>query len=166
MATTTPGAIRDVLISLVVAATPDAHTQERFRAYDEDASGADDFRAWADANPTACLRRFSIMFRHDVEIPDVCDAVTGERVRQTFDLEIAWPNKSNRYRDAKGMADVIAADMRKLRGTVGYAGFPLTYPAHGSLCTVLSESRDLVSRGRAATIGSLELTIEYWRVLL
>ncbi len=165
MATTTPGTIRDVLIALVAAATPDAHTQDRFRAYDEDASKADDFASWAEQNPTACLRRFSIMFDHAVTIPDVCDGVTGERVRQTFRFEIAWPN-TNRNGTRKGMADIIAGDMRKVRGTIGYAGFPLTYAAHGSLCTVLSESADLVTRGRAVTIGSLELTVEYWRVLL
>lgn len=164
MATTTPGAIRDVLIALVAAATPDRYA-ERFRAHVEDATHADDFAAWAEANAAACLRRFSIMFRHDVTIPDVCDGVTGERVRQTFDFQIAWP-VANRYYDLKGLADTIAMDMRKVRGTIGYAGFPLTYAAHGSLCTVLSESPDLVQRGKAVTIGSLELTVEYWRVLL
>ena len=165
MATTTPGAIRDVLIALVAAATPDAYA-ERFIAHREDATTGDDFRAWAEANPAGCLRRFSIMFDHDVTIPDVCDGVTGERVRQTFRFEIAWPLRSNRYSNAKGLADTIAMDLRKARGTIGYAGFPLTYAQHGSLCTVLSESSDVVERGKSVAIGSFELTVEYWRVLL
>ena len=164
MATTTPGAIRDVLIALIAAATPDAYA-ERFRAYDEDETKADSFVAWAEANPASALRRFSIMFEHDVTIPDVCDGVTGERVRQTFRFEIAWPN-TNRNGSRKGMADTIAMDMRKARGTIGYAGFPLTYAQHGSLCTVLSETPDSVQRLGAVTIGSFDLTVEYWRVLL
>lgn len=164
MAITTPGAIRDVLVALIAAATPDAYA-ERFRAFDEDALKADDFATWAEANPAAALRRFTVTFDHDVSIPDVCDAVTGERVRQTFRVEMAWPNKSNRYGSRNGMADTIAMDMRKIRGTVGYAGFPLTYAQHGSLCTVLSETPDLIQRGRAVTIGTIALTVEYWRTL-
>lgn len=163
MATTTPGAIRTVLASLVTAALPDLATDVRFLAHREDSGKT--LRDWADDNVAACLRRFSIRFRHDVTIPDVCDGVQ-ERVRQTFDLVVAYPTTSNRYTNALGLDDVIAADLRKLRGTVGYAGFPLTYAAHASLCTVLSESSDLVDIGPVTTFASLELTIEYWRVLL
>lgn len=163
MALTTPDAIANVLIALVAAATPDAHTQDRFLAHRED--GGQDFREWAVANVPACLRRFSIRSRLDGTIPDVCDGVQ-ERVRMTFDVVIAYPSKSNRYGSALGLDAIIAGDLRKVRGTIGYAGFPLTYAQHADLCTVLSDSPDLVERGPAVTFATLELTVEFWRSLL
>lgn len=163
MSTTTPDAIITVLTALVVAATPDLHVADRFKAHRFD--NGITLEEWATSDVADCLRRFSIRSRLDTTVPDVCDG-TQERVRQTFDVAVAYPTKTNRYVNAIGLDKIIAADLRKLRGTVGYAGFPLIYADHANLCTVLSESSDLVVRGDVVTFATLELTIEFWRTLL
>lgn len=163
MSIQTPGAIVDVLIDLTAAATPDLSTADAFRPHREDATGAD-IRAFAESKPLACLRLFSIRARLESTIPDVCDG-NQERVRDTIDVVIAYPN-TNRYVNLLGLDKIIAADLRKIRGTIGYAGFPLTYAQHGSLCTVLGDSADVVERGPVVTFATLALTVEYWRTLL
>lgn len=53
---TTAAAIRDAMIAIVEALTPATHAGDRFHAHRE----LMPIREWAEANPGACLRRFSI----------------------------------------------------------------------------------------------------------
>lgn len=160
MAITTPGAIRDVLVGLVKALTPDLHSRERYILWNEGV----DIRAWARAKAAACLRRFSIRFRGDTSVPLACDG-NNELVRQFFDVVVSYPITGRFGGTAYGIDDFITSDLHQIRGVVGYAGFPHAYPQHAELCLILSPSSDHIEFENAVAFGVIELEIEYWRAL-
>ena len=131
---TTPGAIRDAMIALVAAIDPATHGHQPFRAHREQM----DFREWAEANPSSCLRRFSIMFTGDREAPLVTNGLV-EEVSETVDVLVAYPNDSRHgVKPGTSVADVATSDIRQIHHALHVANSPA-----GATVLRLADSRDI-----------------------
>lgn len=110
---TTLTAIIDEQIALIQALTPASLASDRFRvALDEM-----DLEDWADAEPQAAFRRFTIEDVTSYEVPEVSAAdVTFEPC--DVELTIAYPND---YRYGKANRRARASVMREDRSQIDYA---------------------------------------------
>lgn len=154
MATTTPAAIRDVIIARIEGLTPPTFGANLYIPHREDRL---DLRAWAAANPSACLRRFAVETRGDTAEVEVT-MVTQEQVRETFEIVIAYPD-SNRFGSRQGLHDAIASDLRHIDYYAGTTGFSVTPTSNA---TIISKqySRE---RDGAVFFGVIPLEVVYWR---
>jgi hypothetical protein len=151
--------IRPLIIARVEAATPTVEAavglppvgRRRF-------AGPQDFRSWAAANPTACLRRF------DVETPGDTDevavsSVTHEQVTESASIVVSYP-RDNRYGGRNGLLDTIAADMTVLDDAAGTRGFSVNPIA----ATIIASDHEREEPDDAAvTFAVIPLRITYWR---
>lgn len=118
MATTTLQLVRDDRRTLIEALSPTTDSAVKFREYKRSV----DFRDWAIANETACIRRFSLRVTGDYTPPLVSDMVT-EEVIQEFSLVIAYQRNSRYGRDkTNDLYDVIREDHVLIRDTIGVLG--------------------------------------------
>jgi hypothetical protein len=119
MATTTESALRTLTASLVAAVVPTRMTDKRFieSTYDQE------FTDWCEANPDACLRRYSVRDTLQYQPPQVTNTDVELRV-VTLEVMVGYPN-TFRYNTAKGRAqdDVISSDMHKLEQAIGLNGY-------------------------------------------
>jgi hypothetical protein len=83
----TAAAIRNRMVTTVLALAPTTHSQIRYR-FPADDDG--DFRAWAEATPAAALRRFVVQEIGPIRPPVVSDTVR-EWVDEQFELVVAYP---------------------------------------------------------------------------
>ena len=150
--------IRPLIIARVEAATPTVEAAVGFRPWVDDAAGPQDFRSWAAANPTACLRRF------DVETPGDTDevavsSVTHEQVTESASIVVSYP-RDNRYGGRNGLLDTIAADMTVLDDAAGTRGFSVRPIA----ATIIASDHEREEPDDAAvTFAVIPLRITYWR---
>jgi len=108
MSVATPGAIRDAIIARVASLVPPMHSSVRYVAHREEI----DFRRWADANPGAALRRYTVETIGDTTDPVVSSTLL-ERVTESMELVVAYPNDA-RHRNRLGLHDAISSDLRYL----------------------------------------------------
>lgn len=154
MATTTPAAIRDVITARIEGLTPPTFGANLYRPHRHDRM---DLRAWAAANPAACLRVFAVETRGDTAEVEVT-MVTQEQVRETFEIVIAYP-ESNRFGTLQGLHDVIASDLRHLDYYAGTTGFSVTPTSNA---TIISKQYSREQDG-AVFFGVIPLEVVYWR---
>lgn len=160
MATTTAAAIRDKMLDTVDALVPRVLSSDRFKRHREEGG---DFRAWAVANPTAALRRVSIMDTGLVEPPLVTNT-DYEHVRRVFEVVVAYPRKSARYgRDAaRDLHDALELDGDQLDAAIGTTGYQTLDQATSGAATVIT-----TDRGREDLPGvvflTIRLSVQYYR---
>lgn len=114
---TTPGAIRDRMSVLVTGITPTVHAGQKFLAHRHQ----EPLRDWAEANPTSCLRRFTVRSEGDTSQAAVTDHVV-ERVEETILVEVAYPTDwRHGGTQLLGLDDVINADAVRIEAAIGVA---------------------------------------------
>jgi hypothetical protein len=130
VATTTPEAIRDRMITVIEALTPASDTGVRFRRYRNE--GGADFKAWADANPNAARRRFQVRTTGRTQVPATSNTDVEEHQIEVI-ITLAFP-KTGRDGPAQALDrdDTLDADqfqIDKACGMLGRANFtPSSYP--------------------------------------
>ncbi len=119
MGRTTAATQRDLMVTAIKALIPSHLSATRYQHHDQRA----DFRSWADANPGAAFRKFSIRDVGQVGLPEVHDAV---QVWHETEVEFvcAYPND---YRYGVQMRldqdDVLWEDLNQVDDAIGIAGF-------------------------------------------
>lgn len=156
---TSSAAIRDVLTSTIAALTP-----ARGGKYVAHPMRSNDFRSWAEQNPTSSFRRFSVREVGPLLGPEVtnCDE---EWVTTTFDVVVAYPLD---FRAGPQMAldrdDAMEADSLQIERAVGLVGFAALEAA--AFCTVMAAPDREREQGQACAFTILRLPIGYWRETL
>lgn len=160
MATSTPAAIRDRAYTVVEALTPSTDTRTTYKRYRNE-DGAD-FRAWAEVNPTACLRRFQIRTTGATETPPVSN-FDHEEHRVTLQILVAYP-QTGRYGADQAMDrdDVIDLDAFQIDKALGMQGGANFTPATADACWISGSPRE-IERGDGVDFLVLELVYIYQR---
>jgi hypothetical protein len=118
--TTTSAAIRNRMLTVIEAITPATDSSVAFRRHREEIN----FRDWADATPTGCLRRFAVRDLGDAR-PALVSNTDVELVRAIFEVVIAYP-LSYRFGtgiNLLGVEDVIDQDRHRVEHAVGMRGY-------------------------------------------
>lgn len=156
--TTTSAAIRDRMLTVVEAVVPASHSGQRFARHREEM----DFRAWADANPAACLRRFSVRDLGDAR-PALVSNTDVELVRAIFEVVIAYPLnfRFGTGTAALGLEDVVDQDRHRIEHAVGMRGYANFTAATGAEAAwVEGETARETSKVRFLVIAQ---TMEFYR---
>lgn len=118
-ATTAP-ALRDYIIALVTALTPDVLSGDRFIAFRNEGNG--DFVVAMEAAPAGALRRVQVRYSGDDDPPIVTNT-DHERQLVTFQIMVAYPHTGRYGADmALDRDDVMRSDQHQLEETVGLYG--------------------------------------------
>ena len=116
----TQAAIRDRVRTLIEAITPTSLSGDKFRSSRNEAGA--DFMAWAEAHPTAALRRFQARFDGSEDPPEVSNTDTDLR-HATLVVLIAYPHTARYGADqAMDRDDVIQQDFKKIEQAIGIYG--------------------------------------------
>jgi hypothetical protein len=119
MATTTPAEIRDRAIAVIAALTPQTDPHLTFRPYRNE--GGADFRAFCEANPSACTRRFQARTVGGSVVPLVSNMDTEEH-EATLEVTIAY-QQAHRWGDsALERDDVADQDVFEIDQAIGMLG--------------------------------------------
>lgn len=117
---TTDGAIRDRIVTVIEGLTPTVLAGEIFRAYRNEGDG--DFEAWAEEFPNAARRRFQVRVVGDDQPAEVTN-LDVELRSATIVLTVAYPQTG---RDGKDQAlerdDTVAADAQQIEDAIGPRG--------------------------------------------
>lgn len=162
MTTTTPGAIRDVIIARIAGLSPSSPTSPRYIAHRDEQSN---LITWASKNPTACLRRFDVERvggpRGVVVTPGAnSEAVSGLEMR----IVVSYP-ASQRFVNGRGLDDVVDADMTLIlgssgAGTIGFSVLPT------SNATIVDDGWDFDRSVPGVVLAISPLRIEnFWRAI-
>lgn len=129
---TTPKSIRDRIIALIEALTPDAATGDRFHAFRNDRDGA--FQKWALANAAGCRRRFEVRRIDDIGGAAVSNS-DYEELMCTFRVQISYPqtNRDGEF-GALGRDDTIDQDVFKIDKAIGMNGRANFAPPYPDAC--------------------------------
>lgn len=119
MPTTTYAAIRDEQARLIETITPTSASQVKFQREE----GRMDFRQWAQANPNACFRRFSIMGSNRFEGPLVSNTDIETQRTDTI-ITIAYPKQYAKYgaENIRDLQDMVEEDIVSIDDTIGHRG--------------------------------------------
>lgn len=157
MATTTPAAIRDRAITVIEALTPGSLSNDKFRRYRNEGDG--DFRAWAEANPSGCLRRFQVRTTGATETPPVSN-FDHEEHQVTLGVTVAYPQTARFGADqALDRDDVIDQDAFQIDKAIGMQGGANFTPATSADACWISGSPAEIERGE--TVDFLVLVFVY-----
>lgn len=120
MSTATEERIRDRIITVIAALTPEKLAADRFIAYRNE--GAGDFTDWAEANPAAAFRRFSVRDTGNFDTPRVSNLDVEAREVE-LQIVVAYP-QSHRAGIANALDrdDLMLSDALKIERAVGMAG--------------------------------------------
>jgi hypothetical protein len=161
--TTTAAEIRDRMIAVITALTPSAMTLPRFQLYQHE--GAGDFLEWAQLQPAAALRRFSVRTVGEASEPLVSNTDV-ELVRQMFEVVVAYPQTS-RYGGqlALDRDDVAEADRLQIRNAIGLNGganFIAPYPP----AAFIEAMQSVAMVGAGVDFHIIRQVMEFWRAPL
>lgn len=159
MATTTPGAIRDVIIARIEALTPPTYSQNQYVPHRDDKLS---LRRWALANPAASLRRFNVETPGETSPMEVTTA-TLEQVREEFEIVIAYAN-TNRFNGRQGLIDAISTDLRFIDYYAGTTGFSVTPTSNATI--ISKQYRREGDDADPVWFGVIPLEVVYWRAAL
>lgn len=155
---TTPGAIRDRMVTLIKSITPSIHAGQKFQHHRAENTFRDDM----EAHPASCLRKFSVRNLGDTTQA----AVTSnqlERVEQTMLVEVAY---STDWRHGGtqllGLDDVISSDEVQLEAAIGVAASDSTLKNLASILRSQNVERELSG---PCVFLTLRYQVEYARSL-
>ncbi len=154
---TTAAAIRDAMIALVEDITPATHAADKFHAHLEQA----DFRDWAQSNPGAALRRFSIRSLGQFEAALVSDTRV-EETGDTFEIVVAYaPNGRHGTKFLTDLDDAIESDQVKIHAVIGPPGYAsFTAPA-----TVMHSESFAREDGTGVTFSVVRYSVRWYRAV-
>jgi hypothetical protein len=122
--TTTPGALRDYIVSLIASITPTINSKDRFIAHHNERDG--DFLEAITARPVSSFRRFQVRDDGKRRPPEVTNTEIQIKL-VTFLIYVAYPQTSRTGKDnALDRDDAMDADatlIEKVIGLSGYANF-------------------------------------------
>ncbi len=165
MAVTTATAIRDRISTVIKALTPTVMSSDTFLEYRNERDA--NFVAWAEANPTAALRRFQVIDTGD-DFPAKGTNTTEEYRFIRWRVTIAYP-QTHRYGDQAGLDrdDVRMADQHQVETAIGARGganFTASNP-HADW-TNDPEATTKVERGpNGIDFLVIEQTMGFWRTM-
>lgn len=162
MATTTAAAIRDRIVTVIEGLVPSSLSSSRFLEHRNERDG--DFEPWAEAHPTAALRRFRVWDTGAWEPPLVSSVDVEERT-VTFSLLVAYPH-SHRYGSANATdrLRVMDEDRQAIYKAIGPVGMANFSPPHPSACPIDVLPEDHIE-GRAVDFVSFRCGFLYYRAL-
>ena len=156
--TATLSTIRDRIYTLIEGVTPTTLSADKLDRYRNE--GGADFRAWAETNPTACLRRFQV--RDD----GVDDGVETSDVQidlrhVTIQIIVAYP-QTGRYGEDQAMArdKTIDQDYNAINYLVGIYGRGNFSSTHD--CTPLGAPKD-IERGDGVDFLVMNARYSFYR---
>lgn len=119
VSTGTYAQIRDEQARLIEALTPTSAAAVTFKREE----GRVDFRQWAQANPSACFRRFSIIGSMRDEGPLVSNT-DFETYRTDTIVTVAYPKQMGKYGadNIRDLQDLIEEDRFLIDDTIGHRG--------------------------------------------
>lgn len=166
MATTTPAAIRNAAAGLIDSITPAIHAGKGFVRYRQQKPG---LRAWAEAHPGECLRRFSVSFLRDVQPPAVNDTLVQE-VSDTLEIVVAYPNDARHNTangtDMDGLEDVILDDLKRIEARVGPPGYATFAGLVAPACVIKDQPETTEGTpDDPVWFGVLRYRVDYFRSL-
>lgn len=163
MATTTAMTIRNTIAGLIEDISPSIHRQQKLRRHTEQLA----LRPWAEANPAACLRVFSVRFEGSTEPPAVNDTLVQE-VRDTIEIVVAYPldwrHGGGQTGQLLALDDVIADDARLIERTVGPPGYATLAGLVAPAC-VMWEQANARDSGEFVAFSVLRYRCDYFRSL-
>lgn len=117
---TTPGAIRDRMLTVIEALTPTSATNVPFLRHVSETNG--NYIEWAETNPAAAFRRVDVRYSGAEEAPETSSGVEEEHQR-TFTVTIAYPLDTRYGADLSlDRDDIIAEDQFKIEKAIGMLG--------------------------------------------
>lgn len=157
MATTTFEAIRANQKTLIEALVPSILAETGFRAHTVQAP----FRTWADANPTACFRRFQIRNELDYGEPEVSNTDVIYEV-MSAEVVVSYPATLAKYgaEGERDLDDLIDSDWRAIDAAISDIGGQPDFLAGQSQCSRQSVSKE---EGGPAVFLSLSYRIGFYR---
>ncbi len=117
---TTASAIRDRVITLLEALTPNSLSHDKFRKYRNE--GKADFESWVATSPQGGFRRFQVRDTGQDYVTEVSNTDQDER-RLTLEIRIAYPQTARTGRDqALDRDDVADEDFHQIDYKIGIYG--------------------------------------------
>lgn len=151
---TTPGAIRDAMLALVVAITPATHAGQKFVAYREQLPG---HRTWSNANPASCLRRVSVDNDGSQAPPTVVSSDTIE-TSETFTVTVSYPIDSRHgVKPITSVKDLIESDRNQIQHALHVANSPA-----GATVIALGDEIEW-TEGDPVAFGVIRYRVDYYR---
>ena len=145
------------MIVLVQALTPTTLSSDRFLAHRE----GGDLRTWAEAHPTACLRRFSIRNLGDCA-PAVVSDTRVEETSDTFEVVIAYaPNGRHGPNFLTEVDKAIESDQTQVHKTIGPPG----YASLTATATVMHQDGFSREDGNGVTFSVIRYAVAWYRSL-
>jgi hypothetical protein len=156
--TTTLEAIRDKAITLIQALTPLKAAHIPFRRHVAEG----DFVAWAEANPSACCRRFQIL-RTGAGEPAMVSNTDLEDRRERLLLVIAYPKTYGLYgeENIRDADDVMESDRELIDGRSGIGKNNAGGYVAGQHSSLLLEAN--TEEGEAVRFAQLLFEVTYYR---
>lgn len=155
---TTPGAIRDRMVTLVKGITPALHAAQKFMPHREELA----FRDYCEANPAQCLRRFSVR-NGGSTTQALVTSTTLERVEDDMIVEVAYPaDWRHGGTQLLGLDDVIASDAVKIETAIGVPSADSTLKG---LATVFRPGETERDPSGAVVFLTIRYRVEYARSL-
>ena len=157
MATTTFETIREQQEALMEALTPNRHASTPFRVAREEL----DFRAWAENNPVACFRRFSIRTIGPNDPAEVT-SLDVEEITSEVEVLIAYPKHLAKYgpENLQDMDDLINQDEFQVRDAIGSKGY-------SNWVSGQSDANETAFRedGENVTFLNVSIELRYYRAM-
>lgn len=156
--TTTIETIRDALETQIAAIEPSTASGVPLRL----SRGDEDFRAWAQGNPAACLRRYTIEQEGETEEGEIRTG-SVEEFRVALTIVAAYPHMFGAYASAglenyQDVLDMIEEDAESIQSVAGMTG-NANYPAGSH---PLSDDYE-IEAGEGVTFLVMTLAIRYYR---
>lgn len=153
MANTTAAAIRSQMVTAIEAVVPVAMSGDRFLHAQHEV----DFDRWAEENPSASFRRFSVRF--EAADQPLVSNTDRELRRVTFAVLVAYPHDYRYGSDnLRSMDDVMEQDQHSIEGAVGLRGF-----LNFADSAVVEPSSTSILRGDSNDFLYMSITAEFWR---
>lgn len=153
MATTTAAAQRDLMVTTVKDLVPGVLAQKRFIPHDQRTA----FREWAEANPQAATRRFSIRNLGPVTGLGVNDT-TQVWVQEEFECVLGYANDFQYGEQMRlDQDDVMWRDLHLVKDTIGQRAFG----TFGDAAVI--EETESIEPGTAVSFAVLTMTLGYYR---
>jgi hypothetical protein len=156
---TTGAAIRASMITAMRALVPAQLAQHPYTAAREEV--VDGFRKWAEQNPAAAMRRFSIRDVGRGVAPGFEDNVL-EHVERAWECVVAYPLRELGLFGAdagRSLEDVMDADAKQVKFAIGTPGFQTL--GISSACVINDPPE--YETGEACKFVVIPLRVTFWR---
>lgn len=157
--TTTATAIRNSIEARIAALTPAVHAGQPFRAHRHERP----IREWAEQNPSACLRRFSVRWVGPIP-PALVTNTDVEQVERAIEVVVAYPTDwRHGGKQLVDLDEVASDDARLIADCVGTNGAAAMALVTTSATVVTDTDGENLEPGPVVTFGVVRLRAYYYR---